>query len=117
MDGSELGTLIGAGVNFGAFSLVAWLVRHTFSHTIPRLASDFQKMLTDQREAAVATINSERTTFIEESRTSRRDFLEELRRLSDNSMKERHDCLAKMEQLRAKVDELADLVKRGGGRG
>lgn len=107
----ELGTLIGAGMNLGAFSLVAWLVRHTFSHTIPRLAEQFQEMLTAQREAAITSSQSERAAYIEDAKAQRRDFLEELRRLSTEAAQERHDCLQKMEQLRAKVDDLADIVR------
>lgn len=111
----ETGSIIGAVGNFAAFSLVAWLVRHTFSHTIPRLAEDFQKMLTDQRKAAVDTINAERVSFIEETRAQRRDFLEELRRLSQENSKERHDCFERMEALREKVEELADTIRQRQG--
>ena len=55
-------------INLGAFGLVSWLVRHTFRHTIPRLANDFRE-----------TLQQERKIFLEELRSQRVDFKEELK--------------------------------------
>lgn len=108
----DLAPLLEVAGNFGAFALVAWLVRHTFNHTIPRLAEDFKDMLTAQREAAVGTINSERTAFIEEQKAQRKDFLDELRRLTDAARSERGDWLDKMDKLREEVASLRDELRR-----
>ena len=58
----------GVIANLGAFTLVAWLVRHTFTHTIPRLAKDFKESLLAQRQE-----------FLEQLRQQREDFKEELK--------------------------------------
>ena len=108
----DAGSLIETFGNLCAFGLVAWLVKHTFSKTIPRLAEDFKTMLTEQRVAAVNTINAERTAFIDETRTQRREFLEELRRINEGNRAERHECVEKLEVLKEKLDELADTVRR-----
>lgn len=91
-----------------AFALVAWLVKHTFSKTIPRLAEDFKAMLVSQQELTKA----ERTAFVEELRLQRREFLEEIRRINDGNRTERHECIEKLEALREKFEELADTVRR-----
>ena len=91
-----------------AFALVAWLVKHTFSKTIPRLAEDFKAMLAVQQELAKA----ERVAFVEELRLQRREFLEELRRINEGNRAERHECIDKLEALREKFEELTDTVRR-----
>lgn len=98
----EAGAIVSAVGNVGAFGLIAWLIKHTFGHTIPRLASDFRE-----------SIASERDAYMEEAKQQRREFLEELRRITDTNLKERHECLERMESLRIKVEDLTSLVRRG----
>lgn len=84
-------------MNLGAFGLVAWLVKHTFTHTIPRLAKEFREQLDAQRTAFVGELKDQRAAFREELREERQchcDKLDSLtcsiRRLADN-VKDRSD--------------------------
>lgn len=68
-------------MNTGAFGLVAWLVYHTFKHTIPRLVKDFKDTIEEQRK----------------------DFREELRL-------EREDFKIALESLGNKIDKLTKVI-------
>lgn len=66
METQELGTAFEAFANLGAFALVAWLVRHTFSHTIPRLADSFSSALKEQRVEFLTALRQLETDHVQE---------------------------------------------------
>lgn len=63
------------GANFSAIALVAWLVKHTFQHTIPRLAATFEKAISKLTD----DFKSELTACRNELTQQRQEFREELR--------------------------------------
>lgn len=56
-------------VNGGAFVILAWLIRHTFTHTVPRIVDQFSESLKDQQG-----------TFREEMRLEREAHKDEVDR-------------------------------------
>lgn len=80
-------------INGGAFVILAWLIRHTFQHTVPRIVDQFTVALKDQQ-----------TVFREEMAATRESSAESLRLEREAHTKE--------------VDEfwkyLADQKERGG---
>lgn len=78
MESQQAETWLGVIGNLGAFGLVAWLVRHTFAHTIPRLAREFREQLDSQRAAFVGELKDQRAAFREELREERRCHCEKL---------------------------------------
>lgn len=92
-----LAALLGTGLNVGAFGLVAWLVKHTFSHTIPRLAEGFEKALTEHRV--------EFATALQEQR---HEFLVQLNSQLEEQRAERRECIARVDELR---QELTALIR------
>jgi hypothetical protein len=77
--------------NAGGFALVAWLVRHTFAHTIPRLAKDFRDSIDEQRK----------------------EFLGELRRINEEGREERRECVERMNSLTQEMALLRHTVEKG----
>lgn len=78
-------------VNLGAFTLVSWLVRRVFTHTIPRLAGSFEKerqglseqyqrLLSEQRADFQDALESQRKVFAEQLATQREDFQKQMDR-------------------------------------
>lgn len=65
-------------VNIGAFSLVTWLVRHTFKFTIPRLAAQFSEQLKETRDAFTEELGAQRESFMQELNEQRKEFRAEL---------------------------------------
>ncbi len=98
--------LFGA-VNVGAFSLVTWLVRHTFKHTIPRLAKSFQEELAETREAFSDALKTQRESFMAELRAEREAFDAQL----DAQRQEfRAELQAERSVLGTKIDKLKESV-------
>jgi hypothetical protein len=60
--------------NGGALLLVMWLVFHTFKHTIPRLAKDFNTALKEQRASFIEELREERNMCREELAAQRQEF-------------------------------------------
>lgn len=48
---SELSRFVEYGIGIAAFALVAWIVRHVTTKTIPKLVSDFREALKEQGES------------------------------------------------------------------
>lgn len=71
MSGAQAETWLGVIVNLGAFGLMAWLVRHTFTRTIPRLAREFREELALQRTGFFGELKDQRSAFREELREER----------------------------------------------
>lgn len=82
MNGQQAETWLSVVVNLGAFGLVAWLVKHTFTHTIPRLAKEFREQLDAQRTAFTGELKDQRSAFREELREERRCHCEKLDHLA-----------------------------------
>lgn len=76
--GQQAEAWLGVAVNLGAFGLVAWLVKHTFTHTIPRLAKEFREQLDAQRTAFSAELKDQRAAFREELREERQCHCDKL---------------------------------------
>lgn len=57
----------------GTFGVVVWLVYHTFTKTIPRLAKDFKEALTQTRDDFRDSLKQERDDF-RASLDEHRDF-------------------------------------------
>ena len=80
--------------NIGSLGIICWLVWHTFTHTIPRLADSFNAALGDQREDFKEALVTQRDFFaqqmererqVEDGQTSKivdaiKDLKEEFRR-------------------------------------
>ena len=71
-------------------ALLAWLVRRTFTHTIPRLADDFKSALAEQHKFFSSQLEMQREDFKAALAQQRVDFMGErdqfskrLDRLSD----------------------------------
>lgn len=60
----------------GTFGVVTWLVYHTFTRTIPRLAKDFKEALAQTRADFKTTLAEERSDF-RETLNEHRDFFAE----------------------------------------
>ena len=83
---------VAPAVNVGAFGLVSWLVKHTFSHTIPRLAGDFKAVLGEQRKE-----------FLEALERQDKVHREELAVIRIEQREERKHFLAQVDALRKEV--------------
>ena len=73
---------LGAIVNGGAFVVLAWLVRHTFQVTIPRLAADFRAALTEVTTAWREDLRAERDV-VRGLVAEVRDLAKEVRELAE----------------------------------
>lgn len=80
-------------VNLGAFTLVSWLVRRVFTHTIPRLAGSFEK----EREA----LSTQYQTLLSEQRADFQDALEAQRKVYSGQLsQQRTDFLLSQQEIR-----------------
>lgn len=79
---SNLGELSQAVGGVTAIGLVVWLVKRTFSHTIPRLSADFKEALTEQASVFRDEIKQQRVDFREELRLHREELRDQLSRLT-----------------------------------
>ena len=60
-------------------ALVGWLVRRVFTHTIPRLATDFKESLAAQQKLFSETLERQQKVFVDALTQQRTDFRESLR--------------------------------------
>jgi hypothetical protein len=74
-------------------ALLAWLVRRTFTHTIPRLATDFKDALSEQHKF-----------FSNQLEMQREDFKAAL-------AQQRVDFMGERDQFSKRLDRLADAVE------
>jgi hypothetical protein len=82
MDPTNFGELSQAVGGVTAIGLVVWLVKRTFSHTIPRLSQDFKEALTVQASLFRDEIQRQRVDFRDELRLHREDLRDQLSRLA-----------------------------------
>lgn len=68
----EVETGLQIGGYAGLFGLFAWLVRHVFQHTIPRLATAFEKSLERNDQTFQKSLDKCLQTFREEMAEQRR---------------------------------------------
>lgn len=54
-------------VNGGAFVILAWLIRHTFQHTVPRIVSQFSQSLKEQQGTFQEEMRLERAAHKDET--------------------------------------------------
>jgi len=97
MEPKDLSSLIETGAMGTLIVLVSWMVRRVFTHTIPRLATDFKEALTSQQHLFVSQLESEREDFNRALSEQRTDFRESLK--------------DEREQLGHKLDRLSDAVE------
>lgn len=71
MDPQLIVTLV---TDLGAFGFILWLVHRTFSHTIPRLASTFEKGIHTMQKAFSEAADKQRADFKEMVQNQRSDF-------------------------------------------
>lgn len=92
-------------LQFGAFGVLCMLVLHVFRHTIPRLATTFEKISSEQRAADNTQTNQAREDFKEALDIQRKDFVEEMRleRATDDR---------RTEALSESIQELTKQVQR-----
>lgn len=90
-------TQFGAGIM--ALALVVWIVRRVFSHTIPRLATDFRESLTSIQQHFKDEIAASREAFRQELALQRGDFKDALK-------DEREGFGRKLDRLADAVEEL-----------
>ena len=57
--------LVEYGIGIGAFALVAWIVRHVTTNTIPGLVKDFKEAIKEQSDAFERTNRENRQEFRE----------------------------------------------------
>jgi len=96
VDPQAMATLLQTGAMGALITLVVWVVRRTFTHTIPRLATDFKEALSKQADAFSKQLEDQREDFKSVLAEQREDFKE--------SLKEERDNLGK------KLDRLAEAV-------
>lgn len=70
----QFGDIAQLAGGLGAFSLVVWVVRRVFTHTIPRLAKSFEEALKLSQQQFHDELKSCRDDFREELRAQRLDF-------------------------------------------
>jgi len=90
-------------------SLVTWLVRRVFTHTIPRLATDFRDGLGKQQDLFSSALKEQQITFQDALRLQREDFkeaLKEERTDFKDTLREERDHMGK------RLDRLTDAVER-----
>jgi len=87
-----------------ALSLLAWLVRRTFTHTIPRLADDFKASLATVTNFFKEELTASRNAFREELKEQRSDFQDSMRQL-------REDFRGEVQYLGQRIDRLSDVVR------
>lgn len=97
MDATNISPLLETGATGTIILLVAWLVRRVFTHTIPRLATDFKEALTNQQTLFLKQLDEQRIDFKEALAEQRTDFRE--------ALKEERDQLGK------KLDRLSQAVE------
>ena len=101
----------------GAFGLVAWLLRRVFTHTIPRLASDFKEALVSQQKLFSTELEQFRELFTEEVTRQREDFKEELRLQREDFKgelrRERETFANRLDQIKTVVDSLPYSLESG----
>ena len=87
VNGQQAEAWLSVVVNLGAFGLMAWLVRHTFTHTIPRLAKEFREQLESQRASFIGELKDQRVLFREELREERQCHCEKMDNLNSSMQK------------------------------
>ena len=87
-----------------ALSLLGWLVKRTFTHTIPRLATDFKESLSGITNHFRDEMRASREEFREELRAQRAEFAESLKQL-------REDFKGEIQYLGQRIDRLSDAVR------
>lgn len=75
----EISPIIESAGFVTVFGLVIWVVKRVFSHTIPRLASDFKESLGSQQSIFAAQLELQRQDFKEVLSGQRQDFRDSLR--------------------------------------
>ena len=104
MDEQSVFRLVELGVGAAAFTLLAWLVRRTFTHTIPRLAADFKESLQTATDFFKSELKTSRDDFRAELREQREDFQKSLAQL-------REDFKGEIQYLGQRIDRLSDAVR------
>lgn len=89
--------------------LVAWLVRRVFTHTIPRLADQYQKSLERQQDLFTASLDKQQNIFQIALSEQRVDFKEAL---AQERQDFREALREEREQLGKRLDRLSDAVER-----
>lgn len=91
--------LAGLGIVGTVVGLLGWIVKRTFSHTIPRLANDFKAALTAQADVFEREMKAIRDLHIAQSIAER----EERKQM-------REDFRQELAALGLRVDRLSDVV-------
>lgn len=92
----ELIKAVGEG---GGLVLIAWLIFHTFRHTIPRLANSFDK--TNERLV---------DRFSGELKEQRKEFITELKEQRQADRAERHQANTELREMFRSIDAKLDRV-------
>lgn len=99
----------GGAVGMG---LVAWVLRRVFTHTIPRLASDFkdslkqiQALFIQQQQDFREEMKESRAVFAQELHTQRSEFRDELKC-------EREEIGGRMDKLTQAVSTLVHEIRK-----
>ena len=87
--------LLGVG---GAITLIGWVIKRVFTHTIPRLAQDFKDSLKELQDMFQKSLEQQREDFRDELKRQREDF-------KDITREER-------EQWGRKIDRVAEGIER-----
>lgn len=103
-DNVEVFRIIELVGGISAFGLLAWLVRRTFTHTIPRLAADFKEAMDRLLSFARDELKATREEFRQEQREQRADFQNALKNLRD-------DFKSEIQYLGQRIDRLSDAVR------
>ena len=88
--------------------LFIWLVKRTYSHTIPRLASTFEKSMEAQRNAAARLVEDFRESAKEQDRFFQEVIAEQNRVFRDELKEAREDARLQRQEFR---DELREQRK------
>jgi len=107
----DLGAMSQAVAGATAIGLVAWLVKRTFGHTIPRMAGDFKEALDGLTARFSEELRAQREEFRAELHVAREQFRAELAAQRADFKTELTGLGEKIEKLAKAVDDLEDRIR------
>ena len=92
--------------DLGAFGFILWLIQRTFSHTIPRLAKDFQDAVAAMQVAFEKSTDKQREDFREIVLLQRKDFERVLQREQEIHAVQTDKIVQALENLAGKISNV-----------
>lgn len=99
------GTATIASLATAAVAAMIWLLKHTFSVTLPKMAADFESSRSLERKEFLASLTESRVQSLEALREGRTQFLAEM-------AIQREECNREHERWERRWDELSAAVRK-----